>query len=359
MGLRLRPGLQQVWRRPGRLQLGLDPRHGVLLDGLSPADERLLAALQEGTDLRALLALARSLGAGEARAHELLAELRAAGALAPPPTVRSRLARLPDPLRRRLSPDATALGMAHADGDGWHVLAGRRTRCVAVVGAGRTGLGIAVAAAAGGIGCVLLDDPGLVTEADLAPGGYREDDVGLPRVQAARQVLAAGCPHTRTAVRGRARPDLVVLVAHGAVDPARADGLLREDVAHLAVVWGELGVVVGPLVVPGRSSCLRCAHLHRTDRDPEWPRVVAQLVAPGTRPRPGEETSLAQLASALAAGQLLAWLDGAAPATLDGALEVGLPERDVVRRSWPAHSRCGCRWPPGLAGSAPAGTMAR
>ena len=35
--------------------------------------------------------------------------------------------------------------------------------------------------------------------------------------------------------------------------------------------------VVGPLVLPGRSSCLSCAHRHRTDADPGWPAVARQL----------------------------------------------------------------------------------
>ena len=32
-----------------------------------------------------------------------------------------------------------------------------------------------------------------------------------------------------------------------------------------------------PLVIPGVTSCLRCADLHRSDRDAAWPAVAAQL----------------------------------------------------------------------------------
>ncbi len=35
--------------------------------------------------------------------------------------------------------------------------------------------------------------------------------------------------------------------------------------------------LVGPLVIPGMTSCLRCADLHRSDRDAAWPAVAAQL----------------------------------------------------------------------------------
>ena len=35
--------------------------------------------------------------------------------------------------------------------------------------------------------------------------------------------------------------------------------------------------LVGPLVIPGVTSCLECADLHRRDRDAAWPAVAAQL----------------------------------------------------------------------------------
>lgn len=361
MVLRLRPGLHQVWRRPGRLQVGLDPRHGVVLDGLGPADERVVAALTEGTSPARLQRLADRLGLPRARVQALLAELRSAHALAGPPTVRSRLARLPEASRQRLAPDAAVLGVAHPDGDGWHVLSARRARCVGVAGAGRTGLAVATGVAAAGVGCVLVEDDREVTSADLAPGGYGEEHLGRRRAEAARDVLARSCPDTRTSARGRVRPHVLVVVGHGVVDPAGLDALVREDVPHLVVTWGEAGVVVGPLVVPGVSSCLRCQHLHRADRDPEWPRVVAQLALrrPGSPP-PAEEASLAALAGALATTQVLAHLDaGAEPATLDAALEVTLPGGGIAVRAWPPHGRCGCRWPPGVAAAGTADTMGR
>jgi hypothetical protein len=127
------------------------------------------------------------------------------------------------------------------------------------------------------------------------------------------------------------------------VRPDAYDPWLAVDVPHLPVLEREGAVLVGPLVRAGRGCCLRCQDLFRTDRDPEWPRVAAQLAdAP---PGPLDPVT-ADHAAVLAAGLVLAALDdrldehaAAAPGL---ALEL-LPGCGVpATRSWPAHPRCGC-----------------
>ena len=347
MRLQIRPGLRRAWRAPGRLQIGLDAGHGVVLDGLTAGDELVLAALDGGCEARSLPARARRAGVTEARARELVDALARAGSLVPARTVRSRLARLPGPQRRRLAADADVLSLVYPDGDGWHVLAQRRDRSVAVVGAGRTGLAVAVGLATAGVGLVLLDDDTRVRDGDLSPGGFVEDDVGRRRGEAAADLVAALSPETRTSAQGDVRPDLVVLVGHGAVDPLRSDGLLREDVPHLAVLVRERDVVVGPLVLPGSSACLRCLDLHRRDRDAEWPALVPQLAAGSDGTCGAEESALSSLGAALAVAQALAHLDARCrPASVDATLEVALPDGLVDVRPWSAHAACGCHWPP-------------
>jgi hypothetical protein len=214
-----------------------------------------------------------------------------------------------------------------------------------VAGAGRTGLALACNLAKAGVGTVLMDDDTHVALADLAPGGYRAEDLGRRRDGAAAALLSEGWPHVRTHVADGHRPDLLVLVGHGGVDPRRTETLMREDVPHLAVVLREQSAVVGPLVRPGSSACLRCLDLHRRDRDPEWPRLVPQL--PGVA-QAGEETTLAALASSLATAQVLAELDGqVTPACLDATIETCLPDGLAAVRPWSTHPECGCTWPPG------------
>jgi hypothetical protein len=154
--------------------------------------------------------------------------------------------------------------------------------------------------------------------------------------------LAPQAPAAAQGAAGDVPPDLVVLVRAAAADSLAADGLLAADVAHLAVVVREAGVVVGPLVLAGGGPCLRCLDLHRTDRDPGWPRLLAQL--PGRAgPADAGETASARLGAGLAALQVLAHLDGRArPAAVGATLEIDLPDGLVARRPWPVHPACGC-----------------
>jgi ThiF family len=361
MSLQIRPGLNRAWRAPGRFQIGLDPRHGVVLDGLTGEHERVLAMLDGTSGIAGLLRRARRLGIPAERVHELVSALRAAGVLVPSRTHRAGLARLTDTARLQLRPDAETLSLTYPRGDGWDVVVQRSSKSVAVLGLGRAGLAIACHLARAGVGTVVLDDDTRVRWCDLAPGGYQPDDLGRRRAPVAREVLAAGCPQTRTQVSGDLRPDLLVLVAHGAVDARRTDGLLREDVVHLVVVVRERDVVVGPLVRPGRTACLRCLDLHRRDRDPEWPRLVPQLAASADGLAGREETTLAALAASLATAQALTHLDGRlVPAAADATLEASLPDGLVAVRPWTSHPECGCTWPPPRAESgAPRGGQGR
>jgi len=99
-------------------------------------------------------------------------------------------------------------------------------------------------------------------------------------------------------------------------------------------------------VLPGVTACLRCLDLHRTDRDPAWPVIAAQLASAGRGSGVDAcDIGLATLGASVCALQVLAFVDGGEPATHDGTLEVALPDWRIRRRSWGPHPACGCRWP--------------
>ena len=60
-------------------------------------------------------------------------------------------------------------------------------------------------------------------------------------------------------------------------DPRMLRELHAARIPHLPVRVRDGAGLVGPLVLPGVTSCLRCADLHRSDRDAGWPAVAAQL----------------------------------------------------------------------------------
>jgi len=146
--------------------------------------------------------------------------------------------------------------------------------------------------------------------------------------------------------------DLVVLADTLAADPRLVRDLHGAGVPHLPVLVRDGAGVVGPLVIPGFSSCLTCADLHRTDRDPAWPALAAQLrEVVGSADRP---TLLAT--AALALGQLQQiiaavrerGLPGVSPApvpaTLNATVEVDVAAGAIRARRWVRHPLCGC-WP--------------
>ncbi|MCD5313641.1 ThiF family adenylyltransferase [Kineosporia babensis] len=340
MLLRLKPGLRRVWRDPGTLQIGISRRRGAVITGLAPQDVPLVEALRHGVDPAAPGGL--SAYGDPDRGRALVRLLAASGVLTGSRI--SEAARL-GPAAARLTPDATVWSAVYPSaGDGWRLLLARAGALVVIHGAGRLGTTLSATLAAAGVGTVVVRDSGRVTAADLSPAGAGLPDLGRTRQSVGHDVVRRAGGHSeRSPARTRGLADLVVLIEHGSADATRADRLMSADVPHLAVVVGEDGVVVGPLVRPGRSPCLRCLDLHRCDRDPQWPMVLAQLHEQSS-PEP-EESASAGLAAGLAALQVLAQLDGRVePAALGATLEVELPDGLTARRLWPVHPACGCTW---------------
>jgi hypothetical protein len=340
---RLKPALRPVWRGDGLLQLGVDPDRAVVLSGVDSARARLLQALDGSLDERGVRREAARLGLGPRETDQLLALLLREGAAEDAGAGSAALLRLPLAERDRLGPDLAALSVAHRTRDGGRgVLARRQRASVVVHGAGRVGAALAALLAAAGVARVQVEDTGQVRPGDLAPGGHRSDALGLSRRTAALGLLRAAAPSVRSG-GSRSAADVVVLTGETPADPVLQRELVRGGVVHLVVELREASAVVGPLVLPGRSSCRRCHDIARSERDPAWPRVAAQLA--GRSPTESLDVALAALVAATAALQVLAHVDGGpSPPTVDGTLELRLPGGEVRRRSWSPHPACGCGW---------------
>lgn len=152
-------------------------------------------------------------------------------------------------------------------------------------------------------------------------------------------------PH---AAVGAAGTDLVLLADYLVTDPRMVRELHAAKVPHLPVRVRDGTGIVGPLVLPGVTSCLRCADLHRRDRDAAWPAVAAQLR--NTVAHADRATVLATVALALSqVNRVIAVVRGtaaarhlAAPPTLDATLELDLTTGSILTRRWSRHPLCGC-----------------
>ena len=146
--------------------------------------------------------------------------------------------------------------------------------------------------------------------------------------------------------------DLMVLSDNLVADPRMLRDLHSQGVAHLAVRVRDGIGLVGPLVVPGVTSCLGCADLHRRDRDAAWPAVAAQLRdTVGVADRP---TLLATAALALSqVNRVIGAVrgsdterqqgpDAGPPQALNATLEFDVHAGSIVARQWPKHPLCSC-----------------
>ncbi len=329
------PGLPRTWRSPVELQLGSDPARAVVLHLSDPRMARLLDLL-DGTRAEQTVKLhAASLGIAPADVHALLQTLHTAGLVLPagelvPVT-------LTETIRRRLAGEAAALALHRpppADSPAT-TLRRRGLARVVITGRGRLGAGIAVALAEAGVGHVHPDLPGLVGAGELAGGPLRESNVGQLRQEAVAAAIEQAAPTTQTHGVRRLPACLVVQL-----EPERPINLVAAAFAarrqpHLTVAVREGVAVIGPLVSATGRPCLNCLHLHRRERDAAWPSPSRPDAA-----EPGAVTTLLA-ATALAAAEVLSFLDEGVTKTLGASIEIS-HSGQVRRRTWQAHPHCPC-----------------
>ncbi len=142
--------------------------------------------------------------------------------------------------------------------------------------------------------------------------------------------------------------DLVVLSDYLIADPRMVRDLHGRGVPHLPVRVRDGTGLVGPLVIPGVTSCLGCADLHRSDRDASWPAIAAQLrdtvgVADRATLLATAALALSQVNRVIAAvrGQQ-AVPDPTPPPALNATLEFDLNAGTIVARQWTKHPLCPC-----------------
>lgn len=297
------PGLRPLLRPDGSLQLGHDPVHGLLLEGLGEAElvpaSRLLRILAGAAGPLPVLSLARTTGLSTERVHEIAAAVDAAGLTVSGPAALPAgglaawsLARLRQGPEASLSARATSL------------LAERRSGAL-----------------------VTIDGSGALA-ADLA-----------------RLLTAARVGHVRTGCYAAAAedldptdPDPTLMITVGPRLPAaRAADWQERGIAHLPVVARAASVDIGPLIVPGQGLCLGCVAAREVSG--LTPLTTEDPVTDGQSEPVHTEPSLSAVAAGAAAMLTLGHLD-AYPPPVGVRWHCALPLPSLATTRWQVHPDC-------------------
>ncbi|WP_128379556.1 TOMM precursor leader peptide-binding protein [Streptomyces cavernae] len=353
----VKPALRRGWRDRNTVQFGVAPAHAMLLGPVDTATGSFLELLDGTRGLLLLREEARRMGLPDGHADAVVDRLAGAGLLddATGGGPAADALRRKEAVLDRLRPDLASLSLVTCEpGGAMAGLAARRSLHVQVRGAGRVGAALAATLAGAGVGRVEVVDGGCVEPWDVAPGGLPAESVGERRDAAARRVVRGAAPDRppRRATRpcsDDAEPGLALVVlaprdglAAYVPDPAAAERFVASGTPHLYVGVLEGTGVVGPLVLPGETGCAGCMERARMDRDPAWPRLLAQWRSGRGRRVPACDLALSGAVAGLAAAHALAFLDGRPPSSAGARWEVSLPGLDWHARPVWAHPACPC-----------------
>ncbi|MFD5028227.1 ThiF family adenylyltransferase [Streptomyces sp. NPDC058373] len=353
----LKPALRRGWHDLRTVQFGAAPAHAVVLGPIDTATGSFIELLDGTRGMPLLREEAHRMGLAEGYADRLVGRLARAGLLDDTTgggpgaaALRERPAAL-----ERLRPDLGSLAVTSREPGGAMARMGaRRASRVQVRGAGRVGATLAAVLSGAGVGQVDVVDGGCVDPGDVAPGGMSARAVGERRTEAARKVVRQASPGAARRSRKGPRADsgepglsLVVVAPRDglgafAPDPAAVEQFVSSGIPHLFAGVLEATGMVGPLVLPGATTCAQCVSLDRVDRDPAWPRLITQWRASRRRPSPSCDLALATTVAGFAAAQALAFLDGTLPSAAEARWELALPESAWRAVVLSPHPECPC-----------------
>ncbi len=170
--------------------------------------------------------------------------------------------------------------------NGEMVLAERWQRTVHLDQLDKSGLLMAKALLAAGVGKILSHDTGVILNTDLGELGYPANELGKSRLEVANQIcnslsLTKAQPNRIKSLATSGSDQKVsfaVTIGHLALSPRTYSRWLARDVNHLAINFELSRAMVSPIVRPGLTACLNCFQEQLVDSDSSWPIVASQLV---------------------------------------------------------------------------------
>lgn len=345
MVFRINPNQQPLWRNPFEMQLGTGA-NSVVLNKLSPAQERLIAALYRGIADEQLPLITKQLGLTNNETQVVIDQVGPV-MLAEPP--KSKLKNhLTDDFVAGAFAEIIRASLTHGV-DGESVLIARGERRVHIEELGKTGLIISQALASAGVGNLISHDELQVDKGSLGPTGFPSQLIGRPRIDAVRSMLAAS-PNKCLISSGKKltekqleKIDCAILIAQQVIEPRRYSAWMNRDVPHLSIVFDAESVSISPMVIPGQTACLFCLENMRTDENPNWPVLATQLFSSTKR----FDDSASQLfAAGVAVQKILARLDLVAGFEFSAENLIGykliLKTGEITEFQWSKHQACQC-----------------
>ena len=221
---------------------------------------------------------------------------------------------------------------------------------IGILGAGGIGSTVAALLGTAGISSLMVVDDDLVELTNLTRTLlFRENDLGHPKVDVVAREIAARnssvtVETTRKAIDSRsavqeifANCDLLVLSAdtppsiHEWVD----DAFRAMSKPYITAGYVELSCVIGPLLVPPKSACLRCNRLSRGERAlTERPLNEAYQAA--------SYSPMNMLSASITVNEILRFLLGLRVECLDTQILIDSRDYTVRRAHWVPHAACEC-----------------
>ncbi len=130
----------------------------------------------------------------------------------------------------------------------------------------------------------------------------------------------------------------VIFVSESHPDVCDHDTVLGTRRTHLHVATRHGSSVIGPLVTPGETSCLRCAYLHARDRDPNMPQRTIDWR--NSQRFACTDSHISAMSAHFALLVVRAWMDGWDMGNT--AWQASLPLGQFTSTPRPVHPLCGC-----------------
>lgn len=351
MTLKLNANHQVVWRDPNTMQIGLDSR-AVVLNNVSVGQEKFIDALYYGFAPNQLEALAKQSRLPLEQAQQLvdqldgLLELQAAPSRAPRKSGTGLTVPAPVNLESAFA-EIVIASLRHST-NGQQVLLERARRAVHIDVLDGTGVLLAQALAAAGVGTIVSHDQGVVTQFDVGANAYPQGLLGHPRIEALRMMLEAsvacrlvsGLDLRDAQLDGI---DAAVVIGQQVIDPKRYSRWLNRGVSHLAIRFEATAVEVSPIIVLGKTPCLHCQQLWLIERNPSWAVMSSQLQTSSVRFDSGANRLIA---CGLAAQSLLAAIDAVAGFAAHAQELAGYrfdnQLRQIEQVRWLTNPNCSC-----------------